>query len=128
MDNDIRVMNTPSLVALAEDSIAQGYNRTIDPAWIKRYADNGGYHVGRLLIFNHKANDPGLKSHHRVEILFKSHDSQYPTTLIVDVTASLWNWLYTVDEWKEMEEESRKPEPNFLKIGEKYGRVKYVNA
>lgn len=128
MDNHVRVMNTPSLVALAEDSTAQGYNRAIDPVWIKRYADNGGYHVGRVLIWNHKAHNAGLKPHHRVEILFKSQDSQYPTTLVIDVTASLWNWLYTIDEWKDMEEESRKPEPDFVKIGEKYGRVKYVNA
>lgn len=124
-ENDIRVMNTPSLIALVEDSSEQGYNRTIEPTWVKRYADNSGYHVARVLIHNHSARNDTLKPHHRIEILMKTPDSIYPTTIIIDVTASAWNWLYTVDEWKAMELEAQKPDPDFISVGKRFGRVKF---
>jgi hypothetical protein len=124
-ENDIRVMNTPSLIALVEDSSENGYNRTIEPAWIKRYADHAGYHVASVLIHNHKARTDTLRPHHRVQIMVKTPDSMYPTTIIIDVTATAWSWLYTIDEWKAMEEEAQKVDPDYVSVGKRFGRVKF---
>lgn len=127
MYDDIRVMNTATLIGLVEDGSEQGYNRTIEPEWVKQMADPDGFHVASILLFDHKAGRE-LKQHHRVEVLMKTVMSDQPHKFIIDVTAGMWSWLYTTEEWNAMMVEAQKPNPNFLAIGEKYGRVKYDRA
>lgn len=126
MYDDIRVMNTPTLIGLVEDSSDHGYNRTIEPEWVKQMADPNGYHVASILLFDHQAGRE-LKQHHRVEVLMKTAVSDLPHKFVIDVTAAMWNWLYTTEEWNAMMVEAQKPNPDFLSIGSKFGRVNYPN-
>jgi len=127
MHEEIRVMNTPSLISIVEDSSDQGFNRTIEPEWVKANADPGGMHVATLLIDYHQPARE-MVPHHRVQMLMKVKDTVTPVIYMLDVSANQWSWLYTVEEWKEMVEEAQKPDPDFLKIAEKFGRSTYVEA
>ena len=127
MYDDIRVMNTATLIGLVEEGSDQGYNRTIEPEWIRQMADPEGFHVASILLFDHKAGRE-LKQHHRVEVLMKTVMSDLPDKFIIDVTAGMWSWLYTTEEWNAMVSEAQMLNPKFLNVGEKHGRVKYDRA
>lgn len=129
MEKDIRVMNTTTLIEVADRSSAKGYSHAVNPIWIRRYADVSGYHVARVLIWNNQEGDSELTPHHRIEVLMKTPETGYPTTIVIDITASLWDWLYTVDEWKALEEELKKPNPNLNNICKKFGsHLSYTDA
>lgn len=127
MHEDIRAMNTPSLISIVEDSSKQGFNRTVEPEWVKQNADPGGMHVAALMVDYHQPARE-MPPHHRVQMLMKVKDTTTPVIFMLDISVNHWSWLYTVEEWQAMVEEAQKPEPDFMKIAEKFGRVKYVKA
>lgn len=108
-------MNTPTLISIVEDSSKQGYNRTIEPEWVVQMADQNGFHVASLLLFDHQAAR-ALPQHHRIEIMMKTQLSDMPYKFIIDVSAKLWSWLYTTEEWNAMIDEAKKPNPDFRSL------------
>lgn len=127
MNEDIRVMNTPTLIDIVEDGSEQGFNRTIEPEWVKQNADPNGVHVASLMVPNHSTSRP-LVQHHRAQILMKIKETNAPLIFMLDVNAKKWSWLFTHDQWNLMLEEATKPDPNFTNVCKKFDRMKEANA
>lgn len=129
MYDEIRVMNTPTLISMVEQGSDLGFNRTIEPEWVKQNVDPEGMHVATMLLRHHTAGfNRELPVHHRVELMMKIKDTNSPVIFIVDIADRQWSWLYTVAEWTSMLEEAEKDDPDFLSLAKKFGRVKYSDA
>ena len=99
MNDDIRVMDTPTLTALMEDAEIQGFNRAVDATAIKKLLDPKGSHVAQIMLPFHSAANKNLVPHHRVTVYAKTKKNDDPLEFMLDISANHWSWLFTTEEW-----------------------------
>ena len=96
---DTRIFSTVLLLEAVADCNKNGYNRGVKQEWLVQNADPDGFHVARMLLFDHSADDKSLPMHHRVGVLMKQKDSMEPFEFMLDISAPIWNWAPTVEEF-----------------------------
>ncbi len=96
---DTRVFSTALLLEAVLDCNKSGYNRGIESEWVMQTADPDGFHVAKMLLFDHSGVDKRLPMHHRVGVLMKQKDSMEPFEFMLDISAPIWNWAPTVEEF-----------------------------
>jgi hypothetical protein len=92
-DNDPRIADTTTLLALIREGNALGLNRQLDYDGVAEDIDPKGTHVLGMVLPYHQAHDKTFPDHHRVSMHIKVKDSMEPLTAYVDITDAAWDSL-----------------------------------
>lgn len=95
---DARVINTPTLVALAEIGAHKNLNRQLDPRSLG-VAQSDGLHLLHVILPYHNGIAAQQGPHHRCEVLIKRPDTTEPAVGIIDVPVEQFDRLTKASEY-----------------------------
>ena len=95
---DARVINTPTLAALAEIGARKNLNRQLDPRSVGA-ADPEGLHLLHVILPYHNGIAAKQGPHHRCEVLIKRPNTTDPATAVIDVPVEQFDRLTKASEY-----------------------------
>lgn len=99
MSKNIRVLTTDQLFKLNRAARRSHFNRTLSTEWMKKSVDPDGIHVAELVLYGHNMDSAPIL-HHRLRVLVKVNGTNDPERVTLDVAASEWQKLLTVERFQ----------------------------